>query len=266
MKTRAQRQAQDKIGTTSAKRNIAERKRVRLELRVSQENLRALAARLLLVREEERTFLAREIHDVLAQDLTRLKIDLVWLHRRLAKPGKGAALVSLVARVAEMDQMAVRVLHGVQRIATGLRPVVLDSLGLCAAVEWQARDFQDHSKIRCHASVPADEPPAERDAATGVFRILQESLTNVQRHAHATRVEVSLRHEAGQLLLRVEDNGRGIRAKQLRDPRSIGLLGMRERALLLGGQLEIRSHPGAGTVIAMRVPAWTGASARKQAR
>lgn len=237
-----------------------------MELRVSQENLRALAARLLVVREEERTFLAREIHDVLAQDLTRLKIDLVWLQRRLAKLGKGAGAGSLTARVAEMDQMVARVLHGVQRIATGLRPVVLDSLGLCAAVEWQARDFQNHSKIQCRASVPVDELAAGRDAATAVFRILQESLTNVQRHARATRVEISLCHEAGQLMLRVEDNGCGIRAKQLRDPRSIGLLGMRERALLLGGQLEIRSHPSAGTVIEMRVPAWAGTSARKQAR
>jgi signal transduction histidine kinase len=237
-----------------------------LELRVSQENLRALAARLLVVREEERTFLAREIHDVLAQDLTRLKIDLVWLQRRLAKLGKGAAAGSLAARVAEMNQMAARVLHCVQRIATGLRPVVLDSLGLSAAVEWQARDFQDHSKIQCRASVPADEVTVGHDAATAVFRILQESLTNVQRHAHATRVEVSLRHEIGQLLLRVEDNGRGIRAQQLRDPRSIGLVGMRERALLLGGQLEIRSHPGAGTVIELRIPLRAGAPAGKQAR
>ncbi len=249
------------------KRSIAERKRVRLELRVSQENLRALAARLLVVREEERTFLAREIHDVLAQDLTRLKIDLVWLQRRLAKTRPGLAARRLVARVAEMNQMAARVLHSVQRIATGLRPVVLDSLGLCAAVAWQARDFQDHSKIQCRASVPDDELTVSRDAATTAFRILQESLTNVQRHAHATRVEVSLRLEAGPwLLLRVEDNGRGIRAQQLRDPRSIGLVGMRERALLLGGQLKILSHSGAGTVIEMRVPAWAGVPAGKQAR
>ncbi len=225
-----------------------------MELRVSQENLRALAARLLVVREEERTHLAREIHDVLAQDLTRLKIDLVWLQHRVTKLGKGSARGRLAARVAEMNQMAARVLHCVQRIATGLRPVVLDSLGLCAAVEWQARDFQDHSGVQCHASVPADELTVGHDAATAVFRILQECLTNVQRHAHATNVEVSLRQEAGQLLLRVEDNGRGIRVKQLRDPRSIGLVGMRERALLLGGKLEIRSHPGAGTVIEMRVP------------
>ena len=235
-------------------RSSAERKRANVKLRVSRASLRALAARLQAVREEERTFLAREIHDVLAQDLTRLKFDLVWLQRRLAKPGQGAAARSLAARVAEMNRMADSVLHCVQRIATGLRPVVLDSLGLCAAVEWQARDFQDHSGIQCHASVPAHELTASRDVATAAFRILQESLTNVQRHAHATRVEVSLRQAAGQLLLRVEDNGCGIRAKQLSDPSSIGLVGMRERALLLGGQLEIRSHPGAGTTIEVRLP------------
>jgi signal transduction histidine kinase len=247
-------------------RSLAERKLAKMELRASRERLRALAARLQAVREEERTFLAREIHDVLAQDLTRLKFDLVWLERRLTQPGQGAAARSLVARVAEMNRMADTVLHCVQRIATGLRPVVLDSLGLCAAVEWQARDFQDHSKIQCHASVPADELTVGRDVATATFRILQECLTNVQRHAHATRVEVSLRQAAGQLLLRVEDNGRGIRAQQLRDPRSIGLVGMRERALLLGGQLEIRSHPGAGTVIEMRIPLRAGAPFGKQVR
>lgn len=247
------------------KRSVAGRKGARLEIRASEKNLRALAARLQAAREEERTRLAREIHDVLAQDLTRLKIDLVWLQRRLAKPGQGTARRGLVARVAEMSQMADTVLHCVQRIATGLRPAVLDSLGLCAAVEWQARDFWDHSGIKCHASVPKDELAVGCDAATAVFRILQESLTNVQRHARATRVEVSLRLEAGQLLLRVEDNGRGIRARQLSDPMSIGLVGMRERALLLGGQLEIRSHPDMGTVIEMQVPAGASAPSRKQA-
>ena len=242
---------------SSAERKQAKVKRAKVKLRASRESLRALAAQLQAVREEERTFLAREIHDVLAQDLTRLKFDLVWLHRKLAKRGKGAA-ARLAARVAEMSQMADKVLHCGQRIATGLRPVVLDSLGLCAAVEWQARDFQDHGGIQCHASVPEGELPVGHDAATAVFRILQECLTNVQRHAHATRVEISLQQKAGQLLLRVEDNGRGIRAKQLRDPRSIGLVGMRERALLLGGQLEVRRHPGAGTVIEIRIPAGGG--------
>lgn len=161
---------------------------------------------------------------------------------------------TLAARVTEMVQTADAAIQCVQRIATELRPAMLDSLGLCAAVEWQARDFQDHSQIQCHASVPEGELPVDRDSATAAFRILQESLTNVQRHTKATRVDVFLRQEAGLLLLVVHDNGSGIESAALKSPMSIGLTGMRERALLLGGQLDIRSLPGAGTTVEVRLP------------
>jgi len=234
--------------------DIAERKRAEEGLRASEEKLRALAARLQAAREEERISLAREIHDVLAQELARLKIDLVWLHGRLTKPGKAAAPEAMGARVSAMSQMADEAIQSVQRIATGLRPAVLDSLGLCAAVEWQARDFRAHTRIPCHATVPEEEQPVDRDLATAMFRILQESLTNVQRHAQATRVDILLREEAGQLVLRVQDNGCGIGSETLSSPLSIGLTGMRERALLMGGQFEIRSQPGSGTTIEVRLP------------
>jgi signal transduction histidine kinase len=245
-------------GMVAALEDITVRKQTEGELRASREQLRALAARLQAVREEERTRLAREIHDVLAQELTRLKIDLVWLRNRLAKPVPAAAAGSLAARVTEMSQMADTAIHAVQRIATELRPAVLDSLGLSAAVEWQVRDFQAHAKIPCHASVAEEEQPVGRATATAAFRILQESLTNVLRHAQATRVEVALRQEAGQCVLTVADNGRGIRPEVLTDPLSIGLAGMRERAGLLGGQLAIRSQPGAGTTIEVRLPLANG--------
>ena len=198
--------------------------------------------------------LAREMHDVLAQELTRLKIDLVWLERRLARPGPDAATQGLAPRVAEMSQVADTAIHCVQRIATGLRPAVLDSLGLCAAIEWQAKDFQTHNGITCQASVPEMEPRVSHDVATATFRILQESLTNVMRHAYATRVDVSLLQEAGHLVLRVADNGCGIRPKALSNPMSIGLAGMRERSLLLGGKFEIQSQLGSGSTIEMRLP------------
>jgi signal transduction histidine kinase len=241
-------------------RDVTERKRNEEALLASEEKLRALTRRIQAVREEERTNVAREIHDVLAQELTRLKIDLVWLQSRLAKADTAAAAARLAARVAEMSQMADTAIHSVQQIATGLRPAVLDSLGLCAAVDWQARDFQTHAGIRCHVSVPDAELPVGHDAATAAFRVLQESLTNVQRHAHATRVEVSLRLDGGQVILRIEDNGRGFAPDRLHGPLSIGLTGMRERALHLGGQLEIRSQPDAGTRVELRLPATPAAN------
>jgi signal transduction histidine kinase len=224
------------------------------ELRLSRERMCVLAAHAEAVREEERSRLARDLHDELAQELTRLKIDLVWLQRRLRKPGKAASVADLATRVAEMTQMADTAIHCVQRIATGLRPAVLDSLGLCAAVEWQGRDFQKHAGISCQLSVPKEEMSVARDFATTAFRILQESLTNVQRHAKATSVKIVLRQDAGQLLLTIQDNGCGIDPEKLSDPMSIGLAGMRERTLLLGGQCAIRSRPRRGTTIKVRLP------------
>jgi len=130
----------------------------------------------------------------------------------------------------------------------------LDSLGLCAAVEWQAHDFETHGGIVCQADVPDDELSVGRDVATAVFRILQESLTNVQRHAQATRVNVLLRKEEDRLVLTIQDDGCGIPPATLNDPMSIGLAGMRERALLLGGQCEIRSQSSSGTTVEVRIP------------
>jgi DNA-binding NarL/FixJ family response regulator len=153
-----------------------------------------------------------------------------------------------------MTRMADEVIQCVQKIATDLRPAVLDSLGLCAAVEWQTRDFQKHAGIPCRASVPEKDISVGHDTATAVFRILQESLTNVQRHANATRVDIVLRKEAGQLLLRIRDNGCGIPAEALNSPMSFGLTGMRERALLLGGQFEVWSQAESGTTIEVRMP------------
>jgi PAS domain S-box-containing protein len=235
-------------------RNVTERSQAAEALRASHEQLRALASRLQFVREEERIHLAREIHDVLAQELTRLKIDLVWLQRRLTKPGKAFAPEVLATRVSEMSQMADAAISCVQRIATGLRPAVLDSLGLSAAVEWLCLDFQAHSGIPCRANVPEDEVPVDSETATAAFRILQESLTNVQRHAKATRVHILLRQKAGRLVLRVQDNGCGIRSEAVNNPLSIGVSGMRERALLLGGQFGIRNRKGSGTTVEVRLP------------
>jgi len=159
-----------------------------------------------------------------------------------------------VDRISEMTGIADSAIHSVQMIATELRPAVLDSLGLCAAVEWQARDFQEHTGIQCRSNLPEAEPPVSHAAATAVFRIVQESLTNVLRHARATQVDIILRQDVDQLVLKVRDNGCGIRPETLSNPLSIGLTGMRERALLLGGHCEIRSEPGEGATVDVRLP------------
>jgi signal transduction histidine kinase len=143
----------------------------------------------------------------------------------------------------------------VQKIATELRPVVLDSLGLPAAIEWQLEDFEQRTAIRCRHSLPADQLPVDHEQATALFRILQESLTNVARHAQATQINVTLELEGDELVLTVSDNGSGMGPQSQTNPRALGLIGMRERAMALGGRLSISGSPGAGTTISARVPA-----------
>lgn len=224
------------------------------ELFNSREQLRALAGRLQAVREEERKALAREIHDVLAQDLTCLKIDLAWLRGRLERPGAALTMETLIDRVVEMSDLADHAIHAVQHIATALRPAVLDSLGLFATVEWVARDFQGRNEIPVETSVDWDDLPVDPNVATALFRILQEGLTNVARHAGATRVHIVLRTDGDDLVLRILDNGDGIPLESLTHHESIGLAGMRERAHLLGGSCEISRGPDSGTLIEVRLP------------
>lgn len=243
----------DRIATVIL-RDVTERLGADAALRESEEQLRALATRLQIIREEERTHIAREIHDVLAQELTRLKIDLAWAGRRLAKSVDEPTRAALAEKLQGMTRQTNNAITTVQKIATELRPVVLDSLGLSAAVEWLAQDFTKHTGLTCLAKVPVAEPAVTRNQATAVFRILQESLTNVIRHARATRVHVCLAADDGRLILTVRDNGRGIASKKLRDMHSIGLTGMRERAQIFGGTVEFQGVPGKGTLVTVRMP------------
>jgi signal transduction histidine kinase len=242
------------VGVISTVREITQRRLTENELRASKEQLRALAARLHAVREEESTRVAREIHDVLAQELTRLKMDVAWLNRRLAKPLDQENQKLCREKLAVMTSVTDRAIQSVQKIATELRPVVLDSLGLAAAIEWQAKDFEASTGIRCEVRVLEEDLPLSLKESTAVFRILQESLTNVIRHAGATRVEISLHARETQLTLSVRDNGRGIEEGEAHNPRSLGLLGMRERALLLNGRCEITGRPGEGTTVELHIP------------
>ncbi len=233
---------------------MVERKRAEEKMRSSREELRALASRLQAVREEERTRIAREIHDVLAQDLTRLKIDLGWMGKRLAGSANESGRESLRAKIAHLNQLTDGTIKTVQKIAAELRPVVLDSLGLFAAIEWQAEDFQARTGIRCEAILPDEEVDLPREAATGIFRIVQESLTNVIRHSEASRVEIVLEIDDANLRLLVRDDGIGFEESNMKDVHSLGLLGMRERALLLNARFQIRGEKGKGTEVRVDMP------------
>lgn len=234
--------------------DITQRKQAEEDLKAMSGQLRALAARVQLVREEERTAIAREIHDVLAQDLTKLKIDLVWLAKRLAQPPDPASRPAICGRIEDALTQIDTSISEVQRIATDLRPVILDTLGLFAAVEWLAEDFARRTGLKCRAEVARGTSALDRDCATAIFRILQESLTNVARHAQASEVVVRFSEKAGTATLSVSDNGVGITRDRLEDPRSIGLLGMRERAHVFGGSVEISGTPRSGTQVVVRLP------------
>jgi signal transduction histidine kinase len=234
--------------------DITERKQSEQALRASREQFRALAARVQTVREEERGRVAREIHDVLAQELTSLKIDVTLLSHLLAGPSGTPANGLVREKLASMTLATDEAIQSVQKIATELRPMVLDSLGLCAAIEWQLQDFQGRTGIQCQSSLPAEDPPLDQNRSTALFRILQESLTNVARHAAATRVDIRLQSEPEKITLVVSDNGRGIPESQANAPGAMGLLGMRERALLLGGRCEISGSPGQGTRVEAQLP------------
>jgi len=235
-------------------RDVSKRRQVEEKLKRSQEQLRNLAVHLQAVREEERSGIAREIHDVLAQELTRLKLDIIWAHKRLNKSVNESIRDALFKKVRDMADHVDMVISTVQKIATELRPVVLDSVGLCAAIEWQVEDFERRTNISCHVSVLTEETAINDEQATATFRILQESLTNVIRHAGANQLRVSLIQEDEELVLQIHDNGCGIAQEKLDDLHSIGLMGMRERALALGGKVQITGTPGSGTTVTAHIP------------
>lgn len=212
----------------------------------------ALAADLELIREQERIRLARAIHDDLGQTLTGLKMDLSWLKRHLVDACNGDHLSALLLKTEGMLALADAAILSVRRIATELRPMILDELGLVAAIETQAQEFQKRTEIRCRLAL--GEVALKGKAATALFRIVQEALTNVMRHAEATEVTLVLRVTATTVILDLSDNGKGISDSALANRGSLGLLGMRERAALVGGTLVIERLPGQGTRIEARVP------------
>jgi signal transduction histidine kinase len=215
----------------------------------SEAKLRALASHLISVREEERSHIAREIHDELGQVLTGLKMEVAWLAKRLNED-QGP----LLEKTESMGKLIDSTVQTVRKISTGLRPEVLDEMGLLAAIGWQAKEFQKRTGIRCRLNLPAEIGPVEADLSTTVFRVFQEILTNVARHSRATRVDVDLKNGGGKLVLQVADNGIGIAQQEGTGRKSLGLLGMQERALRVGGEVNIGSQPGHGTRVVVSIP------------
>lgn len=235
--------------------DITEQKRVEEELKVSGKQMRELAAHIEAIREEERTRIAREIHDELGQALTGLKMDLSWLERRIADWDQGRPTARLLEKTAAMKGLIDGTIHAVRKISTELRPGILDDLGLMAAIEWQASDFQSRTGIRCVFSAKGnDDLQIEEKQGSAVFRIFQEILTNIARHAHATQVIVCVEKERRQLVLTVRDNGRGVTEQESLSIKSLGILGMRERTLLLGGEFAIAGVPSVGTTVTVKIP------------
>lgn len=240
--------SQLQAANASLEREIIDRLVKEDEYRRSTEQLRELSARLQSVREEERTRLARALHDELGQALTGLKMDVSWLQNHLDRPQP-----ALLQKTQEMSDLIDTTVQTVRRVSTELRPGILD-LSLVATIEWQLQEFQNRSGIQGKLVNVPEETTLDADRATTVFRIFQEILTNVTRHAQATQVEVFLKETDTFLTLQVQDNGRGITESAIHNPKSIGLLGMKERARLRGGEVHFQGRAGKGTTVTVRLP------------
>jgi signal transduction histidine kinase len=222
----------------------AQRERLR-QMQIFSEKLQA-------AREEEQKQIARELHDELGGALTGIKYDLLWLGKQIAM--KGIVKERYEAIRAMVDTTTITV----QRISSGLRPKILDTVGLEAAVEWHTREFTKRTSIEVKLKQTDKLPSLDDTMTTGVYRIIQEALTNVARHSEATRAEVTMRLNNGDLQVEITDNGKGIDQEMIVHPESLGLLSMQERARMLGGKIEITSSPGKGTCIVLNTPIHNG--------
>jgi PAS domain S-box-containing protein len=234
--------------------DITERKKADDELRESRQQMRDLAARIQSLREEERASIAREIHDTLGQALTSIKIDLSWIAKKLSEATDEKIQAAMVERVRATLGLVDETLINVKNLSTELRPRVLDTFGLSAAVEWQCSEFEKRTGIRSICQLPESDLPLNPERSTALFRILQETLTNVARHSHATEVVISLTMDDGHIDLNIKDNGEGVKEEQITSRGSLGMLGMRERANLLGGEIVVKGEPGNGTLVIARMP------------
>lgn len=228
---------------------LTERKRAEEELHESREQLRELSRQTQLAIEEDRKRIAREIHDQLGQELSLFQLELGLIEDQLSSGQK-----DLRNKLKSMSNLVDSSIMTVQRISSDLRPTLLDNLGLGAAVEWAAKEFQKRTRIRCLASIEPPELKLDQDRSTALFRILQEALTNVLRHAKATRVSVRLTKKDDAVVLTIRDDGTGIALRRINDAKSVGLTGMRERVRPWGGKIFITGEPDKGTELTINVP------------
>jgi PAS domain S-box-containing protein len=236
-------------------RDLTRDKESEMRLHEQEIQLRSLAAHLQEARETERLRISRELHDEFSQVLTVLRMDLTVLSRMISKtsidPVKRISLIEKITSISELLETAIR---STRRIITELRPAVLDELGLFTAMQWQAQEFENRTGIRCKIIQLQHNINLDKNTSTVIFRILQEGLTNVAKHSEATRVTISLTVRKNKLLLEIKDNGKGIGNDTLRAPTSTGLLGIRERVMVLNGNFEINSEEGHGTSLLVSVP------------
>jgi two-component system sensor histidine kinase UhpB len=241
--------------------DISERRAAERALENSRQQLRALTARLQSGREAERAAVAREIHDDLGQMLTALKLNLDWVEREIGEREADTTLNPMLERVLESGEIIEGAIQSVQRIAADLRPAALDDLGLAEALREEARRFKERSSIACEVRLPSKSLALPSETSTAIFRVFQEALTNVARHAKATSVNMSLETRADSIVLQLEDNGKGIPPEAIGDPRSLGLLGMAERASSLGGHVAVAPVAPHGTRVTLQLPWKSGAAA-----
>lgn len=236
-------------GVVAVAADVTDITRKEADLRESREQLRQLANRLETVREEERARIAREVHDVLGQAMTGLRMDIGWLAQSL-----GPEQANLFRRTESMGSLITDTIKNIRRIATDLRPGILDDLGLAAAIQWQARDFENRTDIAFMVSDETESLALDREQSTAVFRIFQEILTNVARHARATAVDILLRERHGRFEMRVADDGIGIKDEDIAAGVSLGLLGIKERVAPWGGEVTIEGREGQGTTVNVSIP------------
>ncbi len=229
--------------------DIAERVKAERELQESFEEIRELTEYVQNIREEERAHIAREIHDELGQQLTVLKMDVSWLNKRVGNLNE-----QVHNKLVSLTEMLDGTVKTVRRISSELRPSLLDDLGLVAAIDWLLKDFERRSGVTTFFEEPVNEVQVNDAEKIGLFRIFQESLTNVARHAQAATVRVALKRENENIVLSIQDDGIGFDSKIVGVKRTLGILGMKERTTMLGGQYEVKSTPGKGTLVTVSIP------------
>jgi len=227
----------------------SQRKKIEKKLKISEEQLKKLSAHLQTVREEERSHIAHELHDEIGQLLTVLKMKISWLKNRFKKNQK-----PVLAKIDKITELIDQVIQTTKRISTELRPVMLDHFGVEAAIEWQAEKFEEQTGIKCDIILPKNKIALDSERSITIFRIWQEVLTNVYRHAKATNIKLILQDKKNKLILKIQDNGKGIKEKEFSNPNTFGLLGIQERINFFDGEIKIKGLKDKGTSIIITLP------------